>query len=34
VFAGVAPELAASVARRLGAEDISRQMQDGQRDKR
>jgi short-subunit dehydrogenase len=34
VFAGLAPELAASVARRLGAEDISRQMQDGQRDKR
>jgi short-subunit dehydrogenase len=33
-FASLAPELAASVARRLGAEDISRQMQDGQREKR
>ena len=34
LFAGVAPELAGTVARRLGAEGISRQMEDGQRDKR
>jgi short-subunit dehydrogenase len=34
IFAGLAPELAGSVARRLGAEDISRQMEEGQRDKR
>jgi short-subunit dehydrogenase len=34
VFAGVAPELAASVARRLGSEEIARQMQAGQHDKR
>lgn len=34
VFAGVAPELAASVARKLGSEEIARQMQAGQRNKR
>jgi short-subunit dehydrogenase len=34
IFAGLAPELAGSVARRLGAEDISRGMETGQRDKR
>jgi len=34
VFAGVAPELAASVARRLGSEEIARQMEAGQRNKR
>jgi len=33
-FAGVAPELAASVSRRLGADEIARDMQAGQRDKR
>lgn len=34
VFAGVAPELAASVARKLGSEEIARQMEAGQRNKR
>jgi short-subunit dehydrogenase len=34
VFAGVAPELAASVGRRLGSEDITRKMEAGQREKR
>jgi short-subunit dehydrogenase len=34
VFASLAPELAGNVARKLGAEGISRQMQDGQSDKR
>lgn len=34
VFAGVAPELAARVARRLGSEDIARAMDAGQRAKR
>jgi uncharacterized protein len=34
LFAGVAPELAAAVARRLGSDEISRKMQDGQSDKR
>jgi short-subunit dehydrogenase len=34
IFASLAPELAASVARRLGSQDISRRMQEGQRDKR
>jgi uncharacterized protein len=34
VFAGITPELAASVARRLGSEDITRKMEAGQRDKR
>lgn len=34
IFAGVAPELAASVARKLGSEDITRKMEAGQRDKR
>jgi short-subunit dehydrogenase len=34
VFAGVAPELAANVARKLGSEEIARQMEAGQRDKR
>jgi short-subunit dehydrogenase len=34
VLASVAPELAAKMARRLGSEDITRQMQAGQRDKR
>jgi short-subunit dehydrogenase len=34
IFAGVAPELAGSVARRLGSEEISRDMEAGQRDKR
>jgi short-subunit dehydrogenase len=34
IFAGVAPELAASVARKLGSEQITRQMEAGQRDKR
>jgi short-subunit dehydrogenase len=33
-FAGVAPELAARVARRLGSENIARAMDAGQRDKR
>jgi len=33
-FAGVAPELAAMVQRRLGADGIARQMEKGQRDKR
>jgi short-subunit dehydrogenase len=34
IFASVAPELAGSVARKLGSDDISRQMADGQSDKR
>jgi short-subunit dehydrogenase len=34
LFASVAPELAGSVARRLGSDEISRRMQDGQSDKR
>jgi short-subunit dehydrogenase len=34
VFAGIAPELAARVARRLGSEGIARAMDAGQRDKR
>ncbi len=34
VFAGLAPELAASVARKLGSEEIARQMEAGQRNKR
>ncbi|HEV7586265.1 MAG TPA: SDR family NAD(P)-dependent oxidoreductase [Solirubrobacteraceae bacterium] len=34
LFAAVAPELAGTVARRLGSDDISRQMQDGQSEKR
>jgi uncharacterized protein len=33
-FAGIAPELASRVARKLGAEDISQAMEAGQRDKR
>jgi short-subunit dehydrogenase len=33
-FAGLAPELAATVARRVGSEEISRQMEAGQRNKR
>ncbi len=34
IFASVAPELAANVARRLGSDDIARQMEAGQREKR
>jgi short-subunit dehydrogenase len=34
VFASLAPELAGSVARRIGSEEITRQMEAGQRDKR
>jgi short-subunit dehydrogenase len=34
LFAGVAPELTATMARRLGAEEIARKMEAGQRDKR
>jgi uncharacterized protein len=34
VFASLAPELAGRVARRIGSEDITRQMEAGQRDKR
>jgi uncharacterized protein len=34
MFAGLAPELASSVARRLGSDDITRKMEAGQRDKR
>lgn len=34
IFASIAPELAGSVARRIGSEDITRQMEAGQRDKR
>jgi uncharacterized protein len=34
IFAGVAPELASTMARRLGAEEISRKMEAGQREKR
>ncbi len=34
ILASIAPELAGSVARRLGSEDITRQMEAGQRDKR
>jgi uncharacterized protein len=34
VFAGLAPELAGRVARRIGSEEITRKMEAGQRDKR
>jgi short-subunit dehydrogenase len=34
VFASLAPELAARMGRRLGSEDITRQMHEGQREKR
>jgi short-subunit dehydrogenase len=34
VFASLAPELAGSVARKIGSEEITRQMEAGQRDKR
>lgn len=34
VFASLAPEMAGRVARRIGSDDISRQMVEGQRDKR
>jgi len=34
IFANLAPELAGSVARRLGSEDITRKIEVGQRDKR
>jgi short-subunit dehydrogenase len=34
IFGSLAPELAASVARRLGSHEIARQMEDGQREKR
>jgi len=34
VFAGIAPELAATVARRMGAEETARRMEAGQREKR
>lgn len=34
LFASVAPELAGAVARRMGSDDISRKMQEGQSDKR
>jgi short-subunit dehydrogenase len=34
VFAGLAPELAGSVARRLGSENITRELEAGQREKR
>jgi uncharacterized protein len=34
IFASLAPELAGSVARKLGSEDISRKLEAGQRDKR
>ena len=34
LFASLAPELAGRVARRMGADDIARQMAAGQRDKR
>jgi short-subunit dehydrogenase len=34
LFASVAPEIAGAVARRLGSDDVSRQMQDAQSDKR
>jgi short-subunit dehydrogenase len=34
VFASLAPELAGSVARKIGSEEITRQMEVGQRDKR
>lgn len=33
-FAGIAPELSSKIARRLGSEDIAREMEAGQRDKR
>lgn len=33
-FAGLAPELTSAIARRMGSEDLSRQMQAGQADKR
>jgi short-subunit dehydrogenase len=34
IFGGIAPELAGTVARRFGSHEISRQMEEGQRDKR
>jgi short-subunit dehydrogenase len=34
IFASLAPELAGSVARRMGSEEISRRMEEGQREKR
>jgi uncharacterized protein len=34
IFASLAPELAGSVARKLGSEDVARQMEAGQREKR
>lgn len=34
IFGGVAPELAATLARRLGSDEITRQMEAGQREKR
>jgi uncharacterized protein len=34
IFASLAPELAAKMGRRLGSEDITRQMHEGQREKR
>jgi short-subunit dehydrogenase len=34
IFASVAPQLAARVARKLGSDDITRQMHEGQREKR
>ena len=34
VFASLAPQLAAAVARKLGSDDITRQMHEGQREKR
>ena len=34
IFANLAPELAGSVARKLGSDEITRQMEAGQRDKR
>jgi hypothetical protein len=33
-FASLAPELAGSLARRLGSEEVSRKLSDGQSDKR
>ncbi len=34
IFAGLAPELAATVSRRLGSDEVSRKLASGQRDKR
>jgi short-subunit dehydrogenase len=34
LLAGIAPELASSLARRMGSEDVTRKMEAGQRDKR